>query len=235
MNKMSSVHSLSRPAASKKQAASVEFRNVTKRYGNVTAVDSISFTIDPGQLVTLLGPSGCGKTTTLRMIAGLEMASEGQILIGERDVTNLSAADRDVSMVFQSYALFPHMSVLENVAYGPSVQGVPKKDAYAMAMEKLDIIGLKGLEKRAPSELSGGQQQRVAVARAVIANPTVILADEPTGNLHSSQGREIMELFTKLNQEGTTIIQVTHSEENSRFGGRVIELFDGWLAQNQPR
>jgi iron(III) transport system ATP-binding protein len=110
-----------------KAAASVEFRSVTKNYGSVTAVDDVSFTIEPGQLVTLLGPSGCGKTTTLRLIAGLEMASAGQILIGGRDVTRLSAADRDVSMVFQSYALFPHMSVLENVAYGPSVQGVPRR------------------------------------------------------------------------------------------------------------
>ncbi len=114
-----------RPQASK-NPASVEFRGVTKRYGTVTAVDTVSFTIEPGKLVTLLGPSGCGKTTTLRLIAGLEMASEGQILIGGRDVTLLSAADRDVSMVFQSYALFPHMSVLDNVAYGPTVQGIPK-------------------------------------------------------------------------------------------------------------
>src|SRR4051812_14897119 len=157
MNLITTAPSITRSPVSKKQAASVEFRNVTKRYGAVTAVDNVSFTIEPGQLVTLLGPSGCGKTTTLRMIAGLEIASEGQILIGGRDVTHLSAADRDVSMVFQSYALFPHMSVLENVAYGPSVQGVSKKDATAMAMEKLSLIGLKGLEKRAPSELSGGQ------------------------------------------------------------------------------
>jgi iron(III) transport system ATP-binding protein len=154
MSTMTAISPLPRVQTSKKQAASVEFRNVTKRYGNVTAVDDVSFTIDAGQLVTLLGPSGCGKTTTLRMIAGLEMASGGRILIGGRDVTHLSAADRDVSMVFQSYALFPHMSVLENVAYGPSVQGVPKKDAYAMAMEKLSLVGLTGLEKRAPSGMA---------------------------------------------------------------------------------
>ena len=130
----------------------LQVRHLSKRYGDSWAVRGIDFEVYQGEILVLLGPSGCGKSTTLRMIAGLEMASEGQILIGDRDVTNLSAADRDVSMVFQSYALFPHMSVLENVAYGPTVQGVPKKDAYAMAMEKLDIIGLKGLEKRAPSE-----------------------------------------------------------------------------------
>src|SRR5215213_2119687 len=109
--------------------ASVEFKNVTKRYGTIAAVDDISFTIQPGTLVTLLGPSGCGKTTTLRLVAGLEIASEGKILIGNEDVTLRSAAERDVSMVFQSYALFPHMSVLENVAYGPTVQGTAKKEA----------------------------------------------------------------------------------------------------------
>ncbi|MGL4494953.1 MAG: ABC transporter ATP-binding protein, partial [Beijerinckiaceae bacterium] len=159
--------------------ASVEFRNVTKMYGNVKAVNDVSFTIEPSTLVTLLGPSGCGKTTTLRLIAGLEMASSGTITIGGRDVTNLSASDRDVSMVFQSYALFPHMSVLDNVAYGPVVSGVPKAQAHQMAHEKLELVGLKGYDKRMPSELSGGQQQRVAVARALVLEPQVLLFDEP--------------------------------------------------------
>jgi iron(III) transport system ATP-binding protein len=233
MNKMSSVHSLSRPGASKKQAASVEFRNVTKRYGNVTAVDNVSFTIAPGQLVTLLGPSGCGKTTTLRMIAGLEMASEGQILIGDRDVTNLSAADRDVSMVFQSYALFPHMSVLENVAYGPTVQGVPKKDAYAMAMEKLDIIGLKGLEKRAPSELSGGQQQRVAVARALVLEPQVLLFDEPLSNLDAKLRRRVREDIRELQQNlNLTVAYVTHDQEEAlAVSDHIIVMSNARIAQ----
>jgi iron(III) transport system ATP-binding protein len=233
MNKMSSVHSLFRPSASKKQAASVEFRNVTKRYGNVTAVDNVSFTIEPGQLVTLLGPSGCGKTTTLRMIAGLEMASEGQILIGDRDVTNLSAADRDVSMVFQSYALFPHMSVLENVAYGPSVQGVPKKDAYAMAMEKLEIIGLKGLEKRAPSELSGGQQQRVAVARALVLEPQVLLFDEPLSNLDAKLRRRVREDIRELQQNlNLTVAYVTHDQEEAlAVSDHIIVMSNARIAQ----
>ncbi|MBJ6124516.1 ABC transporter ATP-binding protein [Microvirga splendida] len=235
---MSSVHSLSQPAASRKQAASVEFRNVTKRYGNVTAVDSVSFTIAPGQLVTLLGPSGCGKTTTLRMIAGLEMASEGQILIGERDVTNLSAADRDVSMVFQSYALFPHMSVIENVAYGPTVQGVPKKDAYAMAMEKLEIIGLKGLEKRAPSELSGGQQQRVAVARALVLEPQVLLFDEPLSNLDAKLRRRVREDIRELQQNlNLTVAYVTHDQEEAlAVSDHIIVMSNARIAQTgSPR
>jgi len=232
MNKMSSFHSPSRPAASK-QAASVEFRNVTKRYGSVTAVDDVSFVIEPGQLVTLLGPSGCGKTTTLRMIAGLEMASEGQILIGGRDVTNLSAADRDVSMVFQSYALFPHMSVLENVAYGPSVQGVPKKDAYEMAMEKLSLIGLKGLEKRAPSELSGGQQQRVAVARALVLEPQVLLFDEPLSNLDAKLRRRVREDIRELQQSlNLTVAYVTHDQEEAlAVSDHIIVMSNARIAQ----
>jgi ABC-type Fe3+/spermidine/putrescine transport system ATPase subunit len=164
-----------------KSAASVEFRNVTKRYGSsVTAVDNVSFTIAPGQLVTLLGPSGCGKTTTLRMIAGLELPSSGTIFIGNKDVTLLSAADRDVSMVFQSYALFPHMTVLENVAYGPTVSGIKKPRAQEMALEKLEVVGLKGLDARLPSELSGGQQQRVAVARALVLEPNCAAASATT-------------------------------------------------------
>jgi iron(III) transport system ATP-binding protein len=233
MNKMSSIHSLSRPVAPKKQAASVQFRNVTKRYGSVTAVDDVSFTIEPGQLVTLLGPSGCGKTTTLRMIAGLEMASEGQILIGGRDVTNLSAADRDVSMVFQSYALFPHMSVLENVAYGPSVQGVSKKDAYEMAMEKLSLIGLKGLEKRAPSELSGGQQQRVAVARALVLEPQVLLFDEPLSNLDAKLRRRVREDIRELQQSlNLTVAYVTHDQEEAlAVSDHIIVMSNARIAQ----
>jgi iron(III) transport system ATP-binding protein len=212
--------------ASKKQAASVEFRNVTKRYGNVTAVDDVSFTIEAGQLVTLLGPSGCGKTTTLRMIAGLEMASEGRILIGGRDVTHLSAADRDVSMVFQSYALFPHMSVLENVSYGPSVQGVPKKDAYAMAMEKLSLVGLSGLEKRAPSELSGGQQQRVAVARALVLEPQVLLFDEPLSNLDAKAAAPRARGHPRAAAEPElTVAYVTHDQEEAlAVSDRIIVM-----------
>jgi iron(III) transport system ATP-binding protein len=222
-----------RSATAKKQAASVEFRNVTKRYGSVTAVDDVSFAIEAGQLVTLLGPSGCGKTTTLRMIAGLEMASGGRILIGGKDVTNLSAADRDVSMVFQSYALFPHMSVLENVAYGPSVQGLSRKDAHAMAMEKLALVGLTGLEKRAPSELSGGQQQRVAVARALVLEPQVLLFDEPLSNLDAKLRRRVREDIRELQQSlNLTVAYVTHDQEEAlAVSDRIIVMSNARIAQ----
>jgi iron(III) transport system ATP-binding protein len=221
-----------------KTSASVEFRNVSKRYGTVTAVDSVSFDIEAGELVTLLGPSGCGKTTTLRLIAGLEMASEGQILIGGRDVTRLSAADRDVSMVFQSYALFPHMSVLENVAYGPSVQGVPKKRAQEMAIEKLGLVGLSGLEKRAPSELSGGQQQRVAVARALVLEPQVLLFDEPLSNLDAKLRRRVREDIRELQQNlNLTVGYVTHDQEEAlAVSDRIIVMSNARIAQTgRPR
>ena len=216
-----------------KAPASVEFRNVTKAYGQVVAVDDVSFVIPPANLVTLLGPSGCGKTTCLRMIAGLEMATKGQIVIGGKDVTHLSAADRDVSMVFQSYALFPHMSVLDNAAYGPSVQGVPKERAREMAMEKLTMLGLNGMEHRLPSELSGGQQQRVAIARALVLEPQVLLFDEPLSNLDAKLRRrvreEIRELQLKLN---LTVAYVTHDQEEAlAVSDKVIVMSNARIAQ----
>jgi len=213
--------------------ASVEFRSVTRQYGAVRAVDDISFTIDPGTLVTLLGPSGCGKTTTLRLIAGLEIATAGQILIGGEDVTLRSAAERDVSMVFQSYALFPHMSVFENVAYGPTVQGRSKARTHELVHEKLALVGLTGFERRAPSELSGGQQQRVAVARALTLEPQVLLFDEPLSNLDAKLRRrvreEIRDLQKKLN---LTVAYVTHDQEEAlAVSDRIIVMADGHIAQ----
>jgi len=218
--------------------ASVEFSHVSMRYGPVTAVDDVSFTIHAGELVTLLGPSGCGKTTTLRMIAGLEIASEGQILIGGKDVTRLSAADRDVSMVFQSYALFPHMTVLENAAYGPTVKGLGKAQAEAMALEKLALVGLKGFEKRYPSELSGGQQQRVAVARALVLEPQVLLFDEPLSNLDAKLRRRVRQEIRELQQElNLTVAYVTHDQEEAlAVSDRIIVMSNAKIAQQgSPR
>jgi iron(III) transport system ATP-binding protein len=214
-------------------APSVEFRSVTKRYGAVAAVETVSFTIEPGTLVTLLGPSGCGKTTTLRLIAGLEIATEGRILIGGEDVTTLSASERDVSMVFQSYALFPHMSVIENVAYGPLVQGAPKKRANELAAQKLALVGLSGLEKRSPSELSGGQQQRVAVARALVLEPKVLLFDEPLSNLDAKLRRRVREDIRELQQKlALTVAYVTHDQEEAlAVSDRIIVMSNARIAQ----
>src|SRR5918994_1124853 len=214
--------------------ASVEFRAVTKRYGAVTAVDAVSFTIEPGRLVTLLGPSGCGKTTTLRLIAGLEIATEGRIMIGGDDVTTLAASERDVSMVFQSYALFPHMSVIENVAYGPTVQGLKKARAHEMAADKLALVGLSGLEKRSPSELSGGQQQRVAVARALVLEPKVLLFDEPLSNLDAKLRRRVRDDIRELQQKlALTVAYVTHDQEEAlAVSDRIIVMSNARIAQS---
>ena len=218
---------------SKNGPASVEFRNVVKRYGDVVAVNDVSFTIEPGTLVTLLGPSGCGKTTTLRLIAGLEMANGGEIRIGGIDVTRLSAAERDVSMVFQSYALFPHMTVAENVAYGPTVSGVPKAEARKMAREKLGLVGLKDFDDRLPSELSGGQQQRVALARALVLEPQVLLFDEPLSNLDAKLRRRMRDEIRDLQRElGITAVYVTHDQEEAMaVSDKIVVMKDGHIAQ----
>ncbi|MBC8791802.1 MAG: ABC transporter ATP-binding protein [Tagaea sp. CACIAM 22H2] len=220
-------------STTKKGPASVEFRNVTKRYGTVAAVSDVSFTIEPGTLVTLLGPSGCGKTTTLRLIAGLEIATEGQIRIAGEDVTNLSAADRDVSMVFQSYALFPHMNVLDNVAYGPTVAGQKKSDAYDLARQKLALVGLKDYDLRLPSELSGGQQQRVAVARALTMEPQVLLFDEPLSNLDAKLRRRVREDIRDLQRDlNLTVAYVTHDQQEAlAVSDRVIVMSNARIAQ----
>ena len=212
---------------------SVTFEGVIKRYGAVTALKRLDLSIDPGQLVTLLGPSGCGKTTTLRLIAGLESASEGRILIGGADVTHLSATYRKVSMVFQSYALFPHMSVRENVAYGLTVKATPKAEARTRAEEGLAMVGLEGYGDRLPSELSGGQQQRVAVARAIVLEPEVLLLDEPLSNLDAKLRRHVREEIRQIQQRlGLTAVYVTHDQEEAMaVSDRIIVMKNAEIAQ----
>lgn len=216
------------------KAAPVRFENVTKRFGrDIVAVDAIDLNVDAGKLVTLLGPSGCGKTTTLRMIAGLEMASEGRILIGDRDVTTLPATDRDVSMVFQSYALFPHMSVLENVSYGLTFSGFSKAETRDRALAGLDLVGLKGFDGRLPSELSGGQQQRVAVARALVLEPQVLLFDEPLSNLDAKLRRQVREDIRAIQQDlGLTVVYVTHDQEEAlAVSDEIVVMRNAAIAQ----
>lgn len=212
---------------------SVRFENVTKTFGEVVALKPLSLDITPGTLVTLLGPSGCGKTTTLRLIAGLESASEGRILIGGEDVTHLSATYRRVSMVFQSYALFPHMTVLENVGYGLSVKGMAKGEVKARAEAGLETVGLKGFGARLPSELSGGQQQRVAVARAIVLEPEVLLLDEPLSNLDAKLRRHVREEIRQIQQRlGLTAVYVTHDQEEAMaVSDRIIVMKNAEIAQ----
>jgi len=216
-----------------KAAGGVVFERVSKRYGEVTAVDNVSFRVSSGELVTLLGPSGCGKTTTLRMVAGLEPVSSGRILIGDTDVTLRAANERDVSMVFQSYALFPHMTVLENVCYGPLSTRIEKAKARELAHAKLAMLGLTGLEQRLPSELSGGQQQRVAVARSLVLEPAVLLFDEPLSNLDAKLRRRVRQEIRELQQSLTlTVIYVTHDQEEAlAVSDQIIVMDCGRIAQ----
>ncbi len=212
---------------------SVQFTDVVKRYGATAAVSGISFTVESGTLVTLLGPSGCGKTTTLRMIAGLELPSAGRIEIAGRDVTRLSATQRDVSMVFQSYALFPHMSVLENVAYGLRRSAIAREEATRRAREGLATVGLAGYDERQPSQLSGGQQQRVAVARALVLKPSVLLFDEPLSNLDARLRRQMREEIRDLQcRLALTVVYVTHDQQEAMaVSDRIIVMNAGRIEQ----
>ena len=215
------------------KAGGVVFENVTKRYGGVTAVDRVSFRVEQGDLVTLLGPSGCGKTTTLRMVAGLEPVTEGRVLIEGTDVTLRAANERDVSMVFQSYALFPHMTVLENVCYGPLSMRMDRTKAREIAAAKLRMLGLSGLEGRLPSELSGGQQQRVAVARSLVLEPKVLLFDEPLSNLDAKLRRRVRQEIRELQQQlALTVLYVTHDQEEAlAVSDHIIVMDGGKIAQ----
>ena len=215
---------------------SIQFKNVTKRYGGPESplvVKGINITVPTGTLTTILGPSGCGKTTTLRMIAGLDSPSGGQILIDGQDVTTLGPAERNVSMVFQSYALFPHMNVIDNVSYGLSVSGVGKTDTASRAKAAMDSVGLTGYEQRLPSELSGGQQQRVAVARSLVLEPRVLLFDEPLSNLDARLRRSMREEIRALQQRlKLTVAYVTHDQSEAlAVSDQIVIMNAGLIAQ----
>jgi len=215
----------------------IEFHNITKRYGTDAdaplAVKGISFVIRQGTLTTILGPSGCGKTTTLRMIAGLESPTSGSIIMGGKDVTTLGPAQRNVSMMFQSYALFPHMNVIENVSYGLKMSGIAKPVTKARALEAMKNVGLVGYDERLPSELSGGQQQRVALARALVLEPDVLLFDEPLSNLDARLRREMREEIRGLQQRlKLTVAYVTHDQSEAlAVSDQIIVMDHGVIAQ----
>jgi sn-glycerol 3-phosphate transport system ATP-binding protein len=214
--------------------AAVELQQVSKRFGETVAVDSVSFEVPLGSFAVLLGPSGCGKSTTLRMVAGLEPVTDGRVLIAGNDVTDAEPAQRGVSMVFQSYALFPHLSVGENILFGLRVRRVPAAERARRLAGVLDLLGLGALVERRPSQLSGGQQQRVALGRAIIAQAPVCLMDEPLSNLDAQlrheMRREIRALQRKL---GITMLFVTHDQvEAMSMADHVILLRGGRIEQH---
>ena len=199
--------------------------------GDVHAVRDISCALDEGSLNVMLGPSGCGKSTTLRVIAGLETADAGTIKIGGRDVTRMPPAQRNIAMVFQSYALFPHLDVGENIVFGLRVRRVPEVERNRRLSDVAELLGLSKLLDRKPGQLSGGQQQRVAVARALVGDPAILLADEPTGNLDSKNGEAVMDLMLDLHRNGATICMVTHDPRYEAYAQRTIHLFDGQIVE----
>jgi iron(III) transport system ATP-binding protein len=213
----------------------IEFRNITKAYveNGPLAVKGINFVVPKGTLTTLLGPSGCGKTTTLRMIAGLEQPTSGKIFIDGKDVTTLAPAQRNVSLVFQSYALFPHMNVIDNVAYGLTVAGIGRSEASSRAEAALASVGLTGFGARWPGELSGGQQQRVAVARALVLEPAVLLFDEPLSNLDARLRRQMRDEIRSLQQRlKLTVAYVTHDQSEAlAVSDQIIVMHEGNIAQ----
>ncbi len=225
-------------AVSSDQAYDVELRAVTKRFGALTAVNAVTLKVRKGEFLSLLGPSGCGKTTSLRLIAGFEQPDEGEILIGGMDVANAPPYKRDVNTVFQQYALFPHMSVLDNVAYGLKQRKVSKPQRHAKAREALELVRMTGRESDRPAMLSGGQQQRVALARALVMNPRVLLLDEPLGALDLKLRKEMqIELKRIQLQVGITFIYVTHDQEEAlSMSDRVAVMSNGVIEQlDEPR
>ena len=219
----------------------ISIRNVEKSYdtgGTKTFVlRNIDLDVAPGEFVTIMGPSGAGKSTLLAILGMLDGQWTGEYEFLGEPVHKLSVKQRNelhkkhVGFVFQQYHLIDDLTVEENLDVPLSYRNVRKGERQAIVADALDRFQIVAKKKLFPSQLSGGQQQLVAVARAIVASPKLILADEPTGNLHSSQGKEIMELFKKLNREGTTIIQVTHSETNAAYGNRIVNLLDGWIVK----
>ena len=227
-----------------KEKKGVYLKNVSKIYldrktkKEFKAVDSVCVDIEPGQFVALLGPSGCGKTTTLRMIAGFESPDEGEIYLGDEAINELTPNKRDTAMVFQSYALFPHMNIFDNVAYGLKLKGMPKNEIKTKVFNMLDLVGLEGMENRYTNQLSGGQQQRVALARALVVEPSVLLFDEPLSNLDAKLRVQMRTEIRRIQQQlGITAVYVTHDQSEAMSIADVIILMNrGVIAQmGSPR
>jgi spermidine/putrescine transport system ATP-binding protein len=231
--KTQDVTASSDPRITGGEMPSVRLQNVTKRFGEVVAVDDMSMDIAPGEFFTMLGPSGCGKTTTLRMVAGFEEPTAGAILVDGRHMEGVPAFRRPTNTVFQSYALFPHLSVEENVAFGLRRKGVDKKDVTRRVGEELELVGLAGERKRKPRQLSGGQQQRVALARALVNRPAVLLLDEPLGALDQKLRKSLQVELKRIQREvGITFVYVTHDQEEAlTMSDRIAVMNKGIVEQ----
>ena len=228
-------------SAGQEAAPMIKLRNLEKCFktkaGFAYVLRQIDLDISEGEFITIMGPSGAGKSTLLGILGMYDHAWEGEFIFADQVVHQISPKQRSalnkafVGFVFQQFHLLDDLTVAENLDIPLSYRNIKRAERQALVADALDRFNIVGKKDLFPSQLSGGQQQLVAVARAIIAKPKLLLADEPTGNLHSEQGREIMELFRKLNQEGTTIIQVTHSEANAAYGHRIIRLRDGWMVK----
>ena len=213
--------------------AQVLLKNITKKFDEVVAVNTVDLEIADREFAVLVGPSGCGKTTTLRMVAGLEEITEGDIYIGDRLVNNLASKDRNIAMVFQSYALYPHMKVFDNMAFGLKMRKVPKEERQTLVNDAAEILGIQDLLDRKPKQLSGGQRQRVALGRAIVRKPDVFLFDEPLSNLDAKLRVQMRTELIKLhNRLQSTSIYVTHDQvEAMTMGDRIVVMNDGWIQQ----
>ena len=213
----------------------LSLKAITKKFGGRTILHNLDLTVCDGECVALLGPSGCGKSTALRLIAGLDQPESGSISIDGSEMNNVPAEDRRIGMVFQSYALFPHLSVRENLELGLRMRGSHGAEREQRITTILEVLQLNHQAHQRPSQLSGGQRQRVAIARALVTNPSILLADEPTGNLDSTTGEEIMRLFDNIHAAGNTLIVVTHEQHIADHAGRVVRLSDGDIVSDTAR
>jgi ABC-type lipoprotein export system ATPase subunit len=220
----------------------ISLHNIEKFYesgiGKTFVLRRITFDIKPGEFISIMGPSGAGKSTLLHILGMHDSSWTGEFIFDDQPVHKLdknkrmNLRNRNIGFVFQNYHLLDHMTVYENLEIPLSYRDIKKSERESIVCDVLDRFQIVGKRNLYPTQLSGGQQQLVGIARAIVHNPRLILADEPTGNLHSEQGKEIMELFKRLNEQGTTIIQVTHSEFNASYGNRIIHLRDGWIVND---
>lgn len=206
----------------------LQLKQINKYFGRSHVIKDVNIDFEKGHFVTFLGPSGCGKTTLLRMVAGFYEPDDGEILLNGKRIERIPPYSRNTAMVFQEYALFPHMNVFDNVSYGLRVKNRPKEEIERRVKEALDLMQLKGMEDRFPNQMSGGQQQRVGIARALVVNPQIIFADEPTGNLDSKTTMEVLRLMQKIvREQNQTLVMVTHDNNLASYADRRIRIMDG--------